>query len=375
MKTSLALPLALAALLTACATPEGEYPSLAVRDVERVGGQFAVPEPVALPQPPAPTIDNAEELAARAREAHAELLAQAEEFRPRFAAARGAARGSEDWAQANVALAVLQSTRSEAMIALADLDHIYVEAAVEGLALDPPDRFPGRRNEHMNLACSVCPVRDRAACSVLSEAERDELARAGRTRKLKRGELLFAAGDEDTVCATLIKGALKVTSYDEEGNERILALIHPSGFIGELFAPFASYDVVALAESELCVFGKADMAGAIDRYPELARALLRRSEEDLHRAHSLIAMSSRRSAAGKIGALVLSLAQAASSSPCHPALEFDLPLTRGEMAGMLGLTIETVSRTLTALERDGVLERKGARGIALLDPTRLEDAA
>ena len=41
------------------------------------------------------------------------------------------------------------------------------------------------------------------------------------------------------------------------------------------------------------------------------------------------------------------------------------------VAGMLGLTIETVSRALTSLERDGVIKRKGARGIELVDPARL----
>ena len=104
------------------------------------------------------------------------------------------------------------------------------------------------------LNCHACPVRHRAACSVLSEDEREALGRSGRSRKLKRGELLFAAGDENAACATLIKGALKVSSIDEQGTERILALVHPAGFIGELFAPFAHHDVVALTDSELCVF-------------------------------------------------------------------------------------------------------------------------
>ena len=62
----------------------------------------------------------------------------------------------------------------------------------------------------MNLACASCPVRDSAACSVLSEEERDTLASLGRTRTLKRGEMLFAAGDEDAACATLVSGALKI---------------------------------------------------------------------------------------------------------------------------------------------------------------------
>lgn len=225
----------------------------------------------------------------------------------------------------------------------------------------------------MSLACTTCPVRDSAACAVLSEEERTALARAGRHRSLKRGELLFAAGDESAACATLTSGALKVTSYDDDGNERILALIHPAGFVGELFAPFPEHDVVALADCELCVFAKSDMTTALEQYPALTHALLRRSQEDLHAARQLLSLASGRSAAAQVGALILSLGRAASQSPCHPAERFDLPLTRGEMANMLGLTIETISRALSRLEKDGALKRLGARGIELLDPARLEE--
>lgn len=222
----------------------------------------------------------------------------------------------------------------------------------------------------MSLPCAECPVRDRAACSVLTGNERDSLARAGRMRKLRRGELLFAAGDEDSACATLVRGALKVATLDEDGTERILALVHPAGFVGELFTPFAHHDVVALTDSELCVFARSDMGRAVEQHPRLAQALLRRSQEDLHQSRELLALSGR-SAAARVGTLLLGLAEAASDSPCHAAQEFELPLSRGEMAGMLGMTIETVSRTITRLERAGAIRRKGARGIEMLDPARL----
>jgi len=223
----------------------------------------------------------------------------------------------------------------------------------------------------MSLACETCPVRDRAACAVLKEDERQALSAIGRTRRLKRGEMLFAAGDEQAACATLVEGALKVSTYDEDGTERILALIHPAGFAGELFQPFAHYDVIALADSTLCTFSKADMEAAIERYPALALALLRRSQEDLHAARGLLALTGRRDAKSRVATLVLALAQAASDSPCHPAEKFDLPLSRGEIANLAGLTIETVSRRFTQLEEEGVIARNGARGIALSDPARL----
>lgn len=225
----------------------------------------------------------------------------------------------------------------------------------------------------MNQTCASCPVRDSAACAVLSEEERDALAKAGRTRVLKRGEMLFAAGDDEAACATLVTGALKVTAFDANGNEQILSLVHPSGFIGELFSPFAHHDVVALTQSQLCTFARQDMERAIDEYPALARALLRRSQEDLLATRSLLELTTNAAAEARLAALIHDFAAAASDTSCHIASHFELPLTRGEIANMLGLTIETVSRKLGELEEMGALSRKGKRGIDIADPALLKD--
>lgn len=223
------------------------------------------------------------------------------------------------------------------------------------------------------IDCSVCAVRDSAACAALLPAERQELARAGHTRTYQRGETIFAAGDRQDVCATLTSGLLKISHFDEDGHERILSLVHPAGFVGEMFAPMLRHDVVALTESRLCLFARSEYEAAIERHPALAHALLRRSAEELYDARAQIALDAKRSATGKVASLLLSLARAASRSSCHGAALFDLPLNRGEMATLLGLTIETVSRQLGRLETGGIIRRSGARGIQVLDAARLED--
>src|SRR6478672_10181687 len=132
-----------------------------------------------------------------------------------------------------------------------------------------------------SLRCDVCAVRDRAACAALDEDERMELAKLGHHRTLKRGETMFSAGHDNALSATLIKGALKMSSFDRDGTEHIVSLIHPAGFAGELFAPSSHYDVVALTDCELCIFPRAQYEAALHRFPNLGRALLRRSSEAL----------------------------------------------------------------------------------------------
>ena len=131
--------LALGAILGGCASvPDDRYPSLAIRDVERVTGQLDPPSARHfVPEPPAPsTLERLDELIAEAAAAHARFVDAAPAARATIEAASGAAVGAENWARAEVALADLQAIRSQTMIALADLDRIYVDAATGGTALE-----------------------------------------------------------------------------------------------------------------------------------------------------------------------------------------------------------------------------------------------
>ena len=128
----------LGASLGACATASDKYPSLALRDAERVTGTLQPAEPAAYvpPAPPAATLSRLDQLAAEAASAHQGFLSEAPRVRSAVAAARGAQPGAESWAVAQVALAGLEASRSKAMIALADLDRLYVDAAVAGEEID-----------------------------------------------------------------------------------------------------------------------------------------------------------------------------------------------------------------------------------------------
>lgn len=134
-----ALPLAaFGVALCGCAGASGEYPSLAIRDAERVAGTLepVAPAPYVPPPTPPATIDRLDALAADASAAHRAFLSEAPGARGAIEATRGSDAGAESWARAQVALAGLQAARSRAMIALADLDRLMVDAALEGGALE-----------------------------------------------------------------------------------------------------------------------------------------------------------------------------------------------------------------------------------------------
>lgn len=129
-------PLLPLALLAACASPSAEYPSLAVRDIERVSGTMEVEPAPPLPQPAPATLAQLDDLAATARAAHERFMAAAPQARTVTQSAAGTQPGSDSWARAQVAIADLEAQRSQAMIALADLDRIYVEATTSAQDTD-----------------------------------------------------------------------------------------------------------------------------------------------------------------------------------------------------------------------------------------------
>ncbi len=147
-----------AMLLSACSAREG-YPSLARRPGEQISAPVAaqlpagsapapvVPEritgsaPVAAATeaapPPAPPLplelqSRLARLSVQARDAHARFSAASAKTIGLVSAAQGAAVASERWAQASVALAVLESRRSEVIVALGDLDTLYVRHRIDG---------------------------------------------------------------------------------------------------------------------------------------------------------------------------------------------------------------------------------------------------
>ena len=134
--TSLSLSLA-ACLLAGCTSvPQDAYPSLAIRDVERVTGTLAPPPVYVPPPPPAAALDQLDALLLQARTAHDRFVERAPELAGTVQASGGASVGSEGWARSHVALAELETLRSQAMIVLADLDRIYVDAATQGQSLE-----------------------------------------------------------------------------------------------------------------------------------------------------------------------------------------------------------------------------------------------
>ncbi|HSM53263.1 MAG TPA: Crp/Fnr family transcriptional regulator [Erythrobacter sp.] len=225
--------------------------------------------------------------------------------------------------------------------------------------------------------CDTCTVRNRAICSDLTRDELNALNGIGRQRKLRAGEQLIWEGDEAVLVANVIDGLLKLSSQTSDGREQILGIAYPSDFLGRPFGGSTPYGVEALTEAQVCVFERRDFDRFAREHPRLEHKLLERTLSELDRTRKWMLLLGRMNAEQKIASFLLQVADRAGDSDTgeEDRVTFDLQLSRQQIADVLGLTIETVSRQMTRMKSQGLIDLPSRRTVTILNRYALEDRA
>lgn len=223
--------------------------------------------------------------------------------------------------------------------------------------------------------CDTCAIRNRAICADLDDSEIGLLNGIGRRRQLEAGEQLMWEGDEAVVVANVIDGVLKLASHSADGGEQILGLAYPSDFLGRPFGETAPYGVEALTEAQICVFERKDFDRFARDHPRLEHKLLERTLTELDRSRRWMMLLGRMNAGQKVASFLLELSDRLGKAGAGGETFVTLPLSRQQMADVLGLTIETVSRQLSRLRSAGLIDTPSRREIVLRDRRELEELA
>ena len=224
--------------------------------------------------------------------------------------------------------------------------------------------------------CQACAVRNRAICADLDQDEIAILNRIGRRRKIEAGEQVLWEGDEAVIVANVIDGLLKLSTQTSDGKEQILGLAYPSDFLGRPFGDTVPYGVEALTPALVCTFQRADFDRFAREHPRLEHKLLERTLTELDRTRRWMLLLGRMNAEQRVATFILDLADRLAPDMCGAfGIETDLvelPLSRQQIADVLGLTIETVSRQLTRLRKEALIDLPSRREIRIIDRDGLE---
>lgn len=218
--------------------------------------------------------------------------------------------------------------------------------------------------------CRDCLVRDHSLCASLNDDELGVLSEIGRRRIVSKGAVVTWAGDENAICANVVSGALKLFKSTSDGREQAVGLLFEGDFIGQPFVDSNDLTAVALSETDLCIYPRSSFERVLSDRPKLERALLGRVIRSLNEARDRQLTLARKGARARIAGFLCDLERAAGSD------QFQLPISRGDIADYLGLTIETVSRQFTEFKSDGIIAAdRGSRSIKILDRAALQSVA
>ncbi|MEL7256332.1 MAG: Crp/Fnr family transcriptional regulator [Pseudomonadota bacterium] len=226
--------------------------------------------------------------------------------------------------------------------------------------------------------CGDCPIRHRAVCARCEADELEQLDQIKYYRSFEAGRTVIWAGDQMDFVGSVVTGIATLTQTMEDGRTQMVGLLLPSDFVGRPGRETAAYDVVAVSDMVMCCFRKGPFEEMMARTPHVAQRLLEMTLDELDAAREWMLLLGRKTAREKIASFLSILARRNATlnlSQTTGALMFDLPLTREAMADYLGLTLETVSRQISALKKDGVIELQGKRLVKVPDFDRLLDEA
>lgn len=216
--------------------------------------------------------------------------------------------------------------------------------------------------------CDGCVIRNQAICSKLPKDVLADLTALAHRREARPQQAIIIDGDEWTSFANIESGVVKIVHRSSDGKDQILGLMFPGDFIGRPFGDKADYAFEAISHVVLCTFPRAGFETLLHRHPDLDAALLRHALDEIDEQRRWMTLLGHKKAEEKVASFLRMLAHRSGAiQPGEPTPQLQLPLSRTEMADILGLTVETVSRQMTKLRSKGVIELQGARSIHILN--------
>ena len=213
----------------------------------------------------------------------------------------------------------------------------------------------------MTLAYPMSDPRTARPASALSDA----FDRFGTRMRFRREEEIYGQDDEAEMFYRVVRGVVRTSKLTSDGRRQVGDFYYAGDLVGLEAGPQHRFAAEALTDCEIQVVRR----GAVRAFAgdaEVDRAILEVTRHEMDRLQEHVMLLGRRSARERVASFLLALAQRA------PKEQVDMPMGRQDMADYLGLTIETVSRMLTQLQGDAIVEFPSTRRFQVRKWTALE---
>jgi CRP/FNR family nitrogen fixation transcriptional regulator len=188
----------------------------------------------------------------------------------------------------------------------------------------------------------------------------------GATRTVAKDEEIFAEGDRPAFFYKVVTGAVRTYKLLSDGRRQIDAFHLPGDIFGLEPGEEHRFTAEALGDTTVVLYRHCNLGALALDGGELSRQIVTAMMRSLEHAQNHMLLLGRKNALEKVATFLLAMSKRVSNDD-----QIDLPMSRLDIADHLGLTIETVSRSLTQLERKGVIDLPTHRSIVLRDKEAL----
>lgn len=220
----------------------------------------------------------------------------------------------------------------------------------------------GTGNSSTSRNCFTCQTREKTEWCVLSDEEL-ELVNVGKScREYLPGETIFHEGDACAGVHCIESGLIGIRKMNPNGSEILLRLNHPGDTMG--YRSFLAGDdhnnsAEALEPSVICSIDKSTVQTLLKKNPSLGLRFLRHAAEDLDAAEEMVLQSATLPVRARFAHLLLVLKDRYGKTGDNGDLTLVLPLSRQDMAAMIGIRPESMSRTIRSFEDENVAHFSG----------------
>ena len=216
------------------------------------------------------------------------------------------------------------------------------------------------KSEPHKLACSSCNLRELCLPVGLSAADLEQLDNlVSKRRMVVRGETLFRSGDVFESLYAVRTGFFKTSVALEDGRDQVTGFQMAGELLGldGISTERHSCDSMALEDSNVCVIPYEQLQELSRDSPDLQRQLHKIMSREIVRDHGVMLLLGSMRAEERLAAFLLNLTQRLQARG-FSASSLVLRMTREEIGSYLGLKLETVSRTFSKFQDEGLMEVK-----------------
>jgi CRP/FNR family transcriptional regulator, anaerobic regulatory protein len=223
-------------------------------------------------------------------------------------------------------------------------------------------------------SCATCGVRRASVRDAIPEADLARLAAAAINGVAKPNETIIEEAGPATAFFNVTSGTVRLYKLLPDGRRQITGFATVGDFLG--LAASGNYAVTAQAIDTVryCRFPHVRLRALINDVSIMERQLLKFATSELATAHEQMLLLGRKSARERVASFLMTRS-GLSGSYRQSATHFILPMARGDIADYLGMTIETVVRTLKKLRDEGMIEVANTRDVAITDYVSLRRLA